>query len=47
MALNDFTICDWTTQQWNPKATFKEIQGADHFYFGFFKELEAVLLENL
>jgi len=34
-------------QGWNPKATFKEIQGADHFYFGFFKELEAVLSENI
>lgn len=33
-------------QGWNPKATFKEIQGADHFYVGFFKELEAVLTEN-
>lgn len=32
---------------WNPQAAFKEIQKADHFYFGFFKELEAVLAENL
>jgi alpha/beta superfamily hydrolase len=34
-------------QGWNPKATFKEIQGADHFYFGFFKELEDILAENI
>jgi len=32
---------------WNPDAVFEEIQGADHFYFGFFKELETVLAENL
>jgi alpha/beta superfamily hydrolase len=32
---------------WNPEASFEEIQGADHFYFGFFKELEAVLSENI
>ena len=32
---------------WNPRASFKEIQGADHFYFGFFDELEAVLTENI
>ena len=32
---------------WNPEAIFKEIQGADHFYFGFFKELEAILAENI
>jgi len=32
---------------WNPVAVFKEIQDADHFYFGFFKELEAILTENL
>ena len=32
---------------WNTKASFSEIQGADHFYFGFFKELEAILAENL
>lgn len=32
---------------WNPNAVFEEIQDADHFYFGFFKELEAVLAENL
>jgi len=32
---------------WNPSASFKEIQDADHFYFGFFKELEAILAENI
>ena len=32
---------------WNPQAVFREIQDADHFYFGFFTELEAVLAENM
>ena len=32
---------------WNPRASFKEIQGADHFYFGFLKELESVLTEYI
>jgi len=32
---------------WNPRASFKGIQGADHFYFGFFKELESVLTEYI
>lgn len=32
---------------WNPEAVFKEIQDADHFYFGFFKELETVLTEYI
>jgi len=32
---------------WNPEALFKEIQGADHFYFGFFKELETILTEGI
>ena len=32
---------------WNPKASFREIQGANHFYFGFFDELEAILAENI
>ena len=32
---------------WNPDAVFKEIQDADHFYSGFFKELEGILAENL
>ena len=33
--------------EWNSKATLEEIQGADHFYFGFFKDLEAILEEHL
>ena len=32
---------------WNPDAVFKEIQDADHFYSGCFKELEAILAENI
>jgi len=32
---------------WNPEAVFEEIQDADHFYFGFFEELEAILAENI
>ncbi|MCG6911579.1 MAG: alpha/beta hydrolase [Deltaproteobacteria bacterium] len=29
--------------QWNADARFEEIQGADHFYFGYFEQLEAIL----
>jgi alpha/beta superfamily hydrolase len=32
---------------WNPEATFKIINGADHFYGGHTKALEAVLSTNL
>ncbi len=32
---------------WNPDAVFEEIQGADHFYFGFFDELESILSKNI
>ena len=32
---------------WNPNAAFREIPGADHFYFGYFKELETVLAESI
>jgi alpha/beta superfamily hydrolase len=32
---------------WNPEAAFEEIQDADHFYFGFFKELEVILEEHV
>lgn len=31
---------------WNPSASFKEIQGADHFYSGYFKELEEIIAEG-
>ena len=33
--------------QWHAGARFEEIRGADHFYFGRFRELEAVLEGNL
>lgn len=32
---------------WNPEALFEEVQDADHFYFGFFKDLETVLTEYI
>lgn len=32
---------------WNPDAVFEEIQGADHFYFGLFDELESILSKNI
>jgi alpha/beta superfamily hydrolase len=33
--------------QWNEKAHFEVIDGADHFYGGYMKELESVLSSNL
>jgi len=33
--------------QWNEKARFEVIDGADHFYGGYMKELESVLSSNL
>lgn len=33
--------------QWNEKARFEVIDGADHFYGGYIKELESVLSSNL
>jgi len=32
---------------WNPDAVFEKIEGADHFYSGFFDELESILEEDL
>ncbi len=33
--------------QWNEKSRFEVIDGADHFYGGYMKELESVLSSNL
>jgi alpha/beta superfamily hydrolase len=34
-------------QTWNPEASLKNIQGADHFYWGKTGELKAIILEFL
>lgn len=43
-------IADWQKideylSKWNPKAVFKTIQGADHFYFGKTAELKRIIQE--
>lgn len=33
--------------KWNPKARFHGVDGADHFYFGCFKDLESLIVREL
>lgn len=33
--------------EWNPKARFHVVDGADHFYFGRFNELESLIVREL
>jgi hypothetical protein len=34
-------------QEWNPEATLRLIDGADHFYWGYTEELKAIIGEFL